>query len=175
MARPTREEQALIAERRSRVLAMRVEQRPYREIAVALGITEDVAEKDYQRAVEGRRAALDAQRDTAVAIETAKLDALEQAAWEVLRREHVVVQHGKVVYLKRKPMLDDAPVLAAIDRLVKIAERRSRLRGYDAPTKVEVDDARRAQIEAYAAELAAWVGDVDGEGAGDAPGEAETG
>jgi hypothetical protein len=175
MARPTNEERVLIAERRSRVLAMRIEQRPYREIALALGTTEDIAEKDYQRAVQERRTALDAQRDTAVAIETAKLDALEQAAWEVLRREHIVVQHGKVVYLRRKPMLDDGPVLQAIDRLVKIAERRSRLRGYDAPTKVEVDDARRAQIEAYAAELAAWVGDVDGEGAGDAPGEAEGG
>lgn len=175
MARPTNEQRILIAQRRTRVLAMRVEQRPYREIAAELGITETTARDDYAAAVTERRTALDAQRDTAVAIETAKLDALEQAAWEVLRREHVVVQHGKVVYLKRKPMLDDAPVLQAIDRLVKIAERRSRLRGYDAPTKVEVDDARRAQIEAYAAELAAWVGDVDGEGAGDAPGEAETG
>ena len=198
MARPRKEEQALIAERRTRVLAMRVEQRPYREIAAALGITEDVAEKDYQRAVEIRRTALDVNRDTAIAIETAKLDALEQAAWRVLKARHVTVSQGRIVgrYTGRflrdedgevirdgagKPLLeveeieDDAPVLAAIDRLVKIAERRSRLKGYDAPTKVEVDDARRAQIEAYAAELAAWVGDLDGEGAGDAPGEAEAG
>lgn len=175
MARPTRQEQALIAERRARVLAMRVEQRPYREIAAALGISEDIAEKDYQRAVAARSAALDAVRDTAVSIEVAKLDALEQAVWEVLRREHIVIQHGKVVRIGRKPVIDDDPVLRAADRLIRIAERRSRLKGYDAPTKVEVDDARRAQIEAYAAELAAWVGDVDGQGAGDAPGEAEAG
>lgn len=175
MARPTNAERALIAQRRARVLAMRVEQRPYAEIAAALGITETTARDDYSSAVRERHAELDKVRDTAVAIETAKLDALEQAAWEVLRREHIVVQHGKVVYLRRKPMIDDAPVLQSIDRLVKIAERRSRLKGYDAPTKVEVDDARRAQIEAYAAELAAWLGDVDGEGAGDAPGEAEGG
>lgn len=198
MARPTKEEQALIAERRARVLAMRVEQRPYREIATTLGISEDVAEKDYQRAVEARGTALDAQRDTAVAIELAKLDALEQAAWQVLRARHITVSQGRIVgrYTGRflrdeegeiirdgagKPVLeveeieDDAPVLAAIDRLVKIAERRSKLKGYDAPTKVEVDDARRAQIEKYAAELAAWVGDVDEAGAGDAPGEAEGG
>jgi len=175
MARPRKEEQALIAERRSRVLAMRIEQRPYREIAAALGITEDVAEKDYQRAVKERGAALDAQRDTAIAIEVAKLDALEQAVWEVLRREHIVVQHGKVVYLRRKPMIDTAPILQAADRLLKIAERRTRLKGWDAPTKVDVNDERRAAIEAYAAELAAWVGDVDAQGAGDAPGEAEAG
>lgn len=198
MARPRKEEQALIAERRTRVLAMRVEQRPYAEIAAELGVSEEVARQDYQRAVEARRTALDANRDTAVAIETAKLDALEQAAWQVLKARHVTVSQGRIVgrYTGRflrdedgevirdgagKPLLeveeieDDAPVLAAIDRLVKIAERRSRLKGYDAPTKVEVDDARRAQIEAYAAELAAWVGDLDGEGAGDAPGEAEAG
>jgi hypothetical protein len=175
MARPRKEEQALIAERRSRVLAMRIEQRPYREIAAALGVSEDVAEKDYQRAVEARKGAFDAQRDPAVAIETAKLDALEQAAWEVLRREHIVVQHGKVVYLRRKPMIDDAPVLQAIDRLVKIAERRSRLRGYDAPVKVDVSDERRAEIEKYAAELAAGLGDLDPEGAGPPPGDAAAG
>lgn len=198
MARPTNAERALIAQRRTRVLAMRVEQRPYAEIAAELGITETTARDDYCAAVKERGAALDAQRDTAIAIETAKLDALEQAAWQVLRAKHITVSQGRIVgrYTGRflrdevgeivrdhndKPVQeieeieDDAPVLAAIDRLVKIAERRSRLKGYDAPTKVEVDDARRAQIEAYAAELAAWVGDVDEAGAGDAPGEAEAG
>lgn len=198
MARPTNEQRVLIAQRRARVLAMRVEQRPYAEIAAELGIPETTARDDYSSAVKERAAELDKQRDTAVAIETAKLDALEQAAWKVLRARHVTVSQGRIVgrYTGRflrgedgeiirdhndKPVQeieeieDDAPVLAAIDRLVKIAERRSRLKGYDAPTRVEVDDARRAAIEAYAAELAAWVGNVDEGGAGDAPGEAAAG
>jgi hypothetical protein len=175
MARPTAAERVLIERRRARVLAMRVEQRPYAEIAAALGITEDVAEKDYQRARDAAKAELNAARSDLIAIETVKLDALEQAVWEVLRREHIVVQHGKVVYLRRKPMVDDAPVLQAVDRLVKIAERRARLRGLDAPVKVDVSDERRAEIEKYAAELAAWVGDVDEGGAGAAPGGAEAG
>ena len=198
MARPTNAERALIAQRRARVLAMRVEQRPYREIAAELGIPETTARDDYAAAVKERHTELDKQRDTAVAIETAKLDAMEQAVWQVLRARHVTVSQGRIVgrytgkFLRDedseiirdgtgKPVLeveeieDDAPVLAATDRLIKIAERRARLRGYDAPTKVEVDDARRAQIEAYAAELAAWVGELDAEGAGDAPGEAEGG
>lgn len=176
MARPTNAERALIAERRARVLAMRIEQRPYAEISAALGIPETTARDDYSAAVKERHGALDANRETAVAIETAKLDALEQAAWQVLKARHITVQHGKIVRDEDdKPIEDDAPVLAAIDRLVKIAERRSRLRGLDAPTRVEVDDARRAQIEAYAAELAAWVGNVDEGGAGDAPGEAAAG
>jgi hypothetical protein len=175
MARPTNEERVEIARRRSRVLAMRIEQRPYHEIAAELGISEDIAKKDYQRIVELRRTDLDAKRDDAVAIETAKLDALEQAAWEVLRRDHIVVQHGKVVRLNRKPMVDDAPVLQAIDRLVKIAERRSKLKGLDAPAKVEVSAEVDAEIAAIAAALAAGVGDVDPAGEAEAPGGAEAG
>ena len=175
MARPTNERRVLIAQRRARVLAMRIEQRPYAEIAAELGVSEDVARKDYAAARDAARAELGTARDAAVAIESAKLDAIEQAVWEVLRREHIVIQHGKVVRIGRKPVIDDDPVLRAADRLVKIAERRARLRGLDAPTKVDVSDERRAQIEAYAAELAAWVGDVDEGGAGAAPGEAEAG
>lgn len=175
MARPRKEEQALIAERRARVLAMRIEQRPYREIAVTLGISEGVAEKDYQRAVKARGAALDKVRDTAVAIELAKLDALEQAVWEVLRREHIVIQHGKVVRIGRKPVIDDDPVLRATDRLIKIAERRARLKGHDAPVKVDVRAEVDDEIAAIAAALAAGVGDLEPAGEAEAPGDAEAG
>jgi hypothetical protein len=175
MGRPRNAERAAIAERRARVLKLRIEQVPYAEIARQLGITEAVADSDYRRAVEARRGALDTQREAAVAIEMAKLDAIEQAAWEVLRHEHIVIQHGKVVRINRKPVADDAPVLQAIDRLLKTAERRARLRGLDAPVKVEVDDARRAEIAKYAAELAAWVGNVDVAGAGTAAPGAEEG
>jgi len=157
MARPRKEEQALIAERRARVLAMRVEQRPYREIAVALGVSEDVAQQDYRRAVEARRNDLDAHRETAVAIEIAKLDALERAAWGVLRTRHLLAQQGKIVCTEDgRPLEDDAPTLQAIDRILKIAERRARLKGYDAPVraKVEVTDAVDADIERLVAELA---------------------
>lgn len=198
MARPTNAGRVLIAQRRARVLAMRVEQRPYSEIAAELGVSEDVAKKDFERAAVERGNALDANRDTAIAIEMAKLDAMERAVWKVLRTRHIVVQQGKIAgrYTGRfvrdedgeiirdgagKPVYeveeieDDAPVLAAVDRLERIAARRSKLKGWDAPTKVEVDDARRAQIEAYAAELAAGLGDMDPEGAGAAPGDAEAG
>jgi hypothetical protein len=176
MARPTNAERAAIAERRARVLAMRIEQRPYAEIAAALGISEAVAAKDYERAVEARGAELDAQRDVAVQIEVAKLDALERECWRVLRAPHIVVQQGRVVCdADGKPLADDAPVLQAVDRLERIAARRARLRGYDAPTKVEVDDARRAEIEKYAAELAAWVAGVEQGRAADDPGSPAAG
>jgi hypothetical protein len=162
MARPRNEERAAIAERRTQVLAMRIEQRPYAEIAVTLSISESLAQQDYKRAVEARATDLDAQRDVAVTIELAKLDALERECWRVLRTKHITIQQGKIVRDDDgNPVEDDAPVLQAVDRLERIAARRARLKGYDAPTKVEVDDARRAEIEAYAAELAAWVAGVE--------------
>lgn len=157
MARPRNAERAAIAERRTRVLAMRVEQYPYTEIAVALGISEALARTDYVRAIEARKTELDEQRHVTVALELAKLDAAERAAWGVLRARHILAQQGKIVCTEDgRPLEDDAPTLQAIDRILKIAERRSRLLGLDAPVraKVEVTDAVDADIERLVAELA---------------------
>jgi hypothetical protein len=174
MARPTAAERVLIDRRRARVLAMRIEQRPYSEIAAELGITEDVAEKDYQRARDAAKAEFAAARSAAVAVEAVRLDAMEQAAWEVLRRDHIVIQHGQVVRINRKPVKDDGPILDAIDRLVRISARRAKMLGLDAPVKVEVSDERRAAIRAVAERLAAArLGDVQPGGAGPAAGDAQ--
>lgn len=200
MGRPRNAERGAIAQRRANVLRLRIEQRPYTEIAEKLGISAAVAEKDFQRALEQRKRDQAAQADVAVAREEAKLDAAEQAVWEVLRRKHITVQHGKIVgkftgwvvdpdtqdYAhdddgKRIPVIepieDDAPILQAVDRLVRIAQRRAALTGIDAPAKVEVSDARRAEIERLAAYLAAagGLGDLDPAGAGAAPGDTPPG
>jgi len=176
MGRPTNAERGPIAARRARVLAMRIEQRPYTEIAAELGVTTDVAEKDYQRALEQLKREQDAQAATARNLELAKLDLMEAAAWQVLRKQHITVQHGKIVAFEDgTPVLDDAPVLNAIDRLVRIAARRATLTGMDAPTRIEVDDARRAEIERLAADLAAGVGELEPGRTGSSPGDAETG
>ena len=157
---------------------MRIEQRPYTEIAAELGVTTDVAEKDYQRSLEQLKRDQDATAATARSLELAKLDQLEQAAYGVLRRRHITVQHGKIVAFEDgTPVLDDAPVLNAIDRLVRIAARRATLTGMDAPTRIEVDDARRAEILTLAAELAAagGVGELEPGGTGAAAGDAAAG
>ncbi|MEU9198861.1 hypothetical protein [Streptomyces sp. NPDC048332] len=91
------------------------------------------------------------------ALELERLDRLEAAANEVLEREHITVSNGRIVSgTDGAPILDDAPVLQAIDRLLKIQERRSRLLGLDAPVKKDVSltDERVAAIEALAEELA---------------------
>lgn len=197
MARPGFSSSVEVAARRARVVALRTEHVPYAEIAAELGIAEATARKDYERSLDQAEAELAVQRNRAVAIEVAELNRAARAAWKVLRTKHITVQQGKIVGrfigLARddagqvvygpddKPIPlyeeieDDAPVLAAIDRIVKIAERRARLRGLDAPTKVDVSDERRAEIEKYAAELAAGMGDLDPEGAGAPPGDAEAG
>jgi hypothetical protein len=197
MARYTR--QADVAERRARILQLRIEQRTWAEIAATLGVTQHPAQVDYQRALEafGRQQAEHA--PSARDLEMAKLDALEAAAWRVLRTRHITVQHGKIVGrytgVAKDPetgavvrdgageaipvfeeIEDDAPVLQAIDRLVRIAQRRATLTGIDAPAKVEVSDARRAAIEQLAGELASGrLGNLDPEGKGSPAGDAAAG
>ena len=169
---------AAVAARRARVLELRIEQRPYAEIAAELHISPAVAEKDYQRALADLKQRQDATATTARNLELAKLDLMEAAAWKVLRTRHITVQHGKIVGKftgfatdpdtraivrdaddKPIPLYeeieDDGPVLNAIDRLVRIAARRATLTGMDAPARIEVSDAVDAEIARLAAELAA--------------------
>ncbi|MEE4491604.1 hypothetical protein [Streptomyces sp. BE230] len=90
------------------------------------------------------------------ALELMRLDTLYVAATEVLERKHITVSNGRIIDLNGTPLPDDGPTLAAIDRLLKIQERRSRLLGLDAPVKKDVSltDERVAAIEALAEELA---------------------
>lgn len=107
----------------------------YRDIAARLGlglatvharIETHIAEQVNPLAAELRQLELD------------RLDALSLKAYEVLESDHVVVQHGKIVRDEQgQPVKDHGPVLAAIDRLVRISERRSRLLGLDSPVKVD--------------------------------------
>lgn len=76
--------------------------------------------------------------------ELLRLDELEVRARQVLDRHHITVNNGRVITINDEPLLDDGPVLQAIDRLVKIEDARRRnnesqrkLLGLDAPTKVD--------------------------------------
>lgn len=92
----------------------------------------------------------------------ARLDNLEQAALQVLEREHVTVNNGRIISLDGAPLPDDGPVLAAIDRLVKIEDARERnaaaLRrvfGIDAPAKVEATVTETTQQDVELQEMVA--------------------
>jgi hypothetical protein len=73
-----------------------------------------------------------------------RLDGLEAAARQVLEREHITVNNGRIIVLDDAPLPDDGPVLAAIDRLIKVedarqrnSESRRKLLGLDAPAKYD--------------------------------------
>jgi hypothetical protein len=76
--------------------------------------------------------------------ELLRLDELEARARQVLDRHHITVNNGRVINVDGQPLQDDGPVLAAIDRLLKIEDARRKnnesqrkLLGLDAPTKVD--------------------------------------
>jgi hypothetical protein len=80
-------------------------------------------------------------------MELDRLDALAQRVWAVLEAQHVTVSNGRIVYLGSEPLADDAPVLNAVDRLVKISESRRKLLGLDAPAKVQSEGTVRYSID----------------------------
>lgn len=117
--------------------------------------------------------------------ELVKLDTLEQEIWQVLRATHYVVREGSLVVhpTTGEFLTDDAPVLNAVDRLLKVMERRSKFQGLDAPVKLDaqvshtgldprveriIADAKRRVLErATAAIEAPAVSHPAGNGTGD--------
>ena len=121
----------------------------YRQIGAELGFSHAAASDAVRRAAkdnagdpleqaEARQAALD------------RLQDYRRAAQRVLSTRHYVTsQAGKLVDgPDGKYLLDDAPVLQALDRLAKIDDMDNRLRGLYPPVKHEV-----RQIDAIDARL----------------------
>lgn len=109
------------------------------------------------------------------ALETQKLDAMERTAWAALMRTYHLAQHGKIVIdPDGNPVEDVGPKLAAIDRLLKIAERRARLLGLDAPTRIEARNVSQldAEIEDLLARVAGRPEIEPGDVVGESPDEA---
>jgi DNA-binding CsgD family transcriptional regulator len=123
------------AERRATAAALRSRGKTYRQIAADMGI--DVKEAfGYVKA-----AMADVVRESAEAAIEFELDRLDMAhrkAVEVLARKHITVSNGRVVELDGQPLQDDGPVLAAIDRIVKVSESRRKLLGLDQPAKTQI-------------------------------------
>jgi len=141
------------AERDARVWTLSIEGWSQWEIAQEVGITQARVSQIINRVADSiKRPAAEA----IIAQENSKLDAAERAVMGVLKAKHVMVRGDGVVRqlivdidtglplrdpvtneLLEREMEDDAPVLAAVDRLMKIYERRAKLNGLDAPTKIE--------------------------------------
>ncbi|GAA2034605.1 hypothetical protein GCM10009839_38920 [Catenulispora yoronensis] len=126
------------AERDAQAAHLRAQGLSYRQVAEALGYADaSGAFKSVQRALSAVPAEAVAELR---AVEAARLDELTRRAWAVVDKTHLVVAaNGRVVEgPDGQPLIDDAPTLHALDRLLKIAERRARLFGLDAAKKYEV-------------------------------------
>lgn len=148
----------------------------YGEIATIMGFA---SRATAFHAVERAIADLDREPVEAVRrMELHRLDIMYKAALGVLERQHLMVSQGKIISRVIgttvnqdtgevvpifEELTDDAPVLQAIDRLIKIQERRARLLGLDAPARLELMtmDAIDAEIARLQAELGA--GQPDGQ------------
>ncbi len=151
--RPGFTRRADVAARRTRVVRMRTQGVPYAVIAAELGVSEETAKKDWQRALGELRRDQAATADEARTLEAAKLDAAECEAWRVLRAAHVMISGGRIVLGDDGvPLPDDGPVLAAIDRLLRVSARRAALLGLNAPARIEATGAD-AEIRRLVAEL----------------------
>ncbi|MGW3383352.1 hypothetical protein ACWDCO_24590 [Streptomyces albogriseolus] len=154
-----------VAVRRTELLKLRRQGVRYDDPRVeALGYTSpDVARKDLHRALEANRDAEAAEVSIYRQLENERLDdelgrlaVLEEKVRQVLGNRHILVNNGRVILDPdtEQPMEDDAIVLQAIDRLVKIedarrrnAERRAKLNGYDMPLQTEITGANGGPLQ----------------------------
>lgn len=144
---------AQVAERRARAIAMRAEGQTWQTVTDVLGYKNPrEACQDVARALEARLKDQALAADQLREVELERLEAMEREVWAVLRRRHVTVSGGKIVYDEPvdgedpQPLVDDGPVLAAVDRLNRISERRAKLLGLDSPVKVEQGGQVRYEI-----------------------------
>lgn len=141
-------------ERDARAVELRRRHLNYRQIARELDLSTSTAYEAVQRGLADTVAETN---DEVRRQELERLDDLARASLRVLSKTHLVVSQGKVAKHPEtgEVLVDDAPVLAAIDRLLKIQERRAKLLGLDAPAKVEVLtlDAIDSEIRKLSAEL----------------------
>jgi hypothetical protein len=105
---------AVSLERQQRALELRRAGLDYRSIASKLGIGKSQAQRLVKGGMEGARAQIDAEASDLKAEELSRLDGMLAGLWADARKGH----------------------LGAIDRVLKIGERRAKLLGLDAPVKM---------------------------------------
>lgn len=110
-----------------------------KDIAAALDVAKSAAHDAVQRGLRETRDATRATAEQARAAHRARLEAATEVAVEVMYRDHIHVSQGRVVTgTDGTPVLDDAPKLAAADRVRTLSESLRKLDGLDAPAKLEL-------------------------------------
>lgn len=126
------------AERDAKACEMKSRGATYQQISDTLGYG---SRANAHRAVKSALAAIPI--ESAEELRRLQLDTLEYLAGHaarVLERQHLTItQSGRIVVDDDgQEVLDDGPILAAIDRILRIQDRKAKLMGLDAPVKTEV-------------------------------------
>lgn len=126
-------------------------------------IADQVGWKSPSSAVDAvRRAARDAARDAlgadeALRIMLERFQDYRRLAWRVATAKHFYTSAttGKVVLHPetQQPLLDDGPVLHALDRMLKVDAEEAKIRGLYAPTRTRVEVITDDAIDAELAQL----------------------
>lgn len=159
---PPRAVRADVAARRAKLIEYRRERRPYASFYEELGYASpQAARRDFNRALEENLAEVRTSAEAYREEELMELDHLASTAIQVMLTPHYeVTQAGKIAEDPQTgmPLLDDKPKLAAIDRLLKIQDRRAKLLGLDSAQKIEVLtlDALDAERQRLVEQLAAY-------------------
>jgi len=113
---------------------LRAEGKTYRQIAEIQGCSAQTAWERVERACKAVPVeAVESLRT----VEVERLDLLQRVALEQLVTDQPKIDHGRVVRDDDgTPMIDQQAKLNALDKLIKIAERRARLLGLDQPTRI---------------------------------------
>lgn len=173
----SRAEAPAVVARRTALVEARLEGKRYSEIYQELGYSSPgAASRDFNRALEAaiaeQRASIEVYRET----ELQRLDQMTLICYRVLASRHyAIAPGGRIVEdpTTGEPLPDDSIMLATLDRLLKIQDRRSKLLGLDAPQRLEVltidaIDAQIAELEQRLATAGSETGETEvSEGAAD--------
>lgn len=105
--------------------------------------------EDVSRALAQQRNELNQNLEEMIQLGNLRLQAMRRLVYGVIARPHYVMWQGQVVIDEEgNKVRDDAPILAATDRLLKIEERWAKLNGADAGQELKIALERRADLEA---------------------------
>jgi hypothetical protein len=151
---PGRDDPAEEAERdRRRLMAVSLRRTgaTYQEIANAIDAYDGkkgMVYQDIQIAMKQARADLVEGTEQLIQMEDLRDDHLRRVLYRIMGTPHYVVQQGEIVRgLDGAPLLDDAPIMQAIDRLGVIANRHAKRHGLDQPEKIEIKFDERTDLE----------------------------
>jgi DNA-binding CsgD family transcriptional regulator len=136
-----RQREAQAADRRAEMWNLYVNGLTQVQIAKHFGITQPAVSQHLSKASR-ELPAQDIELHRAMVLD--ELDRLKRVANGIMTRRHIVVSGGKVVKVESDsgtmvPLQDDGPVLAAIKVLDQLMDRRCKILGLYAPTKVNIE------------------------------------